>query len=115
MLLNTERKYQNAMKRMIKRIQKTGDIPDPRNLSDQDAEILMDCVKQGFLIGEAQGWDERRHAFIDHRVLTGKAMPEVHSATIPLKGVIFLKPTIDWKFVVPTAISIAALIITFFK
>lgn len=110
----SKREYEDEMRRMMLRVRQNGNT-DFTDLSPAEAEVLLDCIKMGYVIGEATKWDSDKHAMTDMRDIYGKATPCVISNIIPLKGMTFLERKADWKFIFPVLISIAALLVSIFK
>lgn len=110
-MISSEKEYKEAMKCMVRKVQ-SGEKIDVSGLSIEEAEVLSDCIKCGYIIGKATEWNERLHDFIDLRTLDGKAHPEIQSSVIPLKGMAFLKAVPDWRTIVPIVISICALMVS---
>ena len=90
-------------RKMIRRIQ-SGEEIDSWRESSEDMEILADCIVAGYVNGELK--DDGKTL----RTMDGKIHPIVFNSHIPLKGLAFLHPQIDWKFIIPTIISIIALL-----
>jgi hypothetical protein len=67
-------------------------------------EILADCISAGYVNGELMRDGK------ELRTLDGKIHPIIYNSHIPLKGIAFLHPQLDWKFIIPTIISILALL-----
>lgn len=85
--IKSERSFIKAQKKMLLHIQtmKLEDV-DTRNMSMDEAEILMTCIKAGYLIGR---YEENG---LEFRTMDGKAHPELLSTKITLAGAAFLKP-----------------------
>lgn len=105
-MIKSEVEYIKEMRNMVKRVQ-SGEHIDTQNASIQDLEILCDCIKLGYINGtiEKNG--------VQERTLDGKIHPTVFNAHIPLKGIAFLHPKPDWKFLLPLLISLVALVKSF--
>ena len=97
-MIRSQREYKRAMRKMIRRIQ-SGEEIDSWRESSEDMEILA-----GYVNGELK--DDGKTL----RTMDGKIHPIVFNSHIPLKGLAFLHPQIDWKFIIPTIISIIALL-----
>lgn len=91
------------MRRMISRVQR-GEHIDIWNESTENMEILADCISAGYVNGELMRDGK------ELRTLDGKIHPIIYNSHIPLKGIAFLHPQLDWKFIIPTIISILALL-----
>lgn len=102
-MIRSQREYKRAMRKMIRRIQ-SGEEIDSWRESSEDMEILADCILAGYVNGELK--DDGKTL----RTMDGKIHPIVFNSHIPLKGLAFLHPQIDWKFIIPTIISIIALL-----
>ena len=102
-MIRSQREYRKAMRKMIRRVQ-CGEEIDARKESIEDMEILADCISAGYINGELE------HDGKSIRTLDGKIHPIVFNSHIPLKGLAFLHPQIDWKFIIPTIISVIALL-----
>lgn len=105
--INNESDYKKAMRAMILRVQ-SGEHIDTFAESVESMEILSDCIKLGYINGTVE------HDGLSLRTMDGKMHPVVHNSHIPLKGIAFLHPQPDWKFWIPTLISLAAFIKSFF-
>lgn len=105
--ISNESDYKNAMRVMIRRVQ-SGEAIDTFSESVEDMEILSDCIRLGYINGAVEQ-DGR-----PFRTLDGKMHPVIHNSHIPLKGIAFLHPQPDWKFLIPTLISLAAFVKSFF-
>ena len=92
------------MRRMISRVQR-GEHIDIWNESTENMEILADCISAGYVNGELMRDGK------ELRTLDGKIHPIIYNSHIPLKGIAFLHPQLDWKFIIPTIISILALLL----
>ena len=106
-MLKSQRGYEKAMRSMLRRVHSSESLQswNPHKMSVEDAEILMDCIKAGYLIGttESDG--------AEHRTLDGKAHPELLSTSITPNGFAFLKPKrTDLKATVAIWLSIFAFI-----
>lgn len=105
--INNECDYKRAMRDMIRRVQSGEDI-DSFSESVEDMEILSDCIRLGYVNGTVE------HDGLTLRTMDGKMHPVIHNSHIPLKGVAFLHPQPDLKFWIPTLISLAAFVKSFF-
>ncbi|MFR1050955.1 MAG: hypothetical protein ACLSE7_04430 [Lachnospirales bacterium] len=111
-MITSERGYNKEMRKMIMRVQ-SGDIPDPFQSSVEEMEILSDCVRNGYVNGKTSEWSDVSKDFAELRTMDGKMHPIIHNSFIPAKGLAFLHPKIDWKFVIPTVLSAIALVKSF--
>lgn len=114
-MIKTERGYRRAMKRMIKRVRSTDDIAelDSSKMDPLDAEILYDCIAEGYIRGKLTDTLGRDKHKIELRAMSGKALPEVYNNIITLKGLAFLKPDrTRLKANIALAISICAMLIS---
>ena len=102
-MIKSQREYKRLMRTMIRRVQRGEEI-DSWKENYEDMEILADCISAGYINGEIK--TDGKPA----RTMDGKIHPVVFNSHIPLKGIAFLHPQIDWKFIVPTVISIIALL-----
>ena len=102
-MIKSQREYKKAMRRMISRVQR-GEHIDIWNESTENMEILADCISAGYVNGELMRDGK------ELRTLDGKIHPIIYNSHIPLKGIAFLHPQLDWKFIIPTIISILALL-----
>lgn len=102
-MIRSQREYKRAMRKMIRRVQKGEEI-DSWKESFEDMEILADCILAGYVNGELE------HNGKTVRTMDGKIHPIVFNSHIPIKGLAFLHPQFDWKFIIPTIISIIALL-----
>lgn len=108
-MLKSERDYEKAIRKMLLRVQNVTSLEEiqPHQMSLEDAEILMDCIKQGYLVGKTEDNG------IELRTLDGKAHPELLSSLITPKGFAFLKPkNTDMKATAAIVISSFALLIS---
>lgn len=105
-MIQTEREYLRAMRNMVKRIQ-NGEQINVISGSIEDLEILADCIRSGYINGSIE---DGKHSV---RTMDGKIHPTVFNNHIPLKGIAFLHPRPDWKFLIPTIISLIALVGSF--
>lgn len=106
-MIKSKKELIQAEKKMILFVQDSNlsDI-DPHQMTYEDAEILMQCIKSGYLIGvcERDGHELR--------TLDGKAHPELLSTNITPAGSAFLKPNkTDVKATAAIIISILSLAI----
>lgn len=101
-MIKSEREYIRAMRNMVKRIQ-NGEQINVMSNSVEELEILADCIRCGYINGTVE---DGERAF---RTMDGKIHPRIFNNHIPLKGIVFLNPRPDWKFLIPTAISLIAL------
>lgn len=104
-MITTEWQYKEAMRQMIRRVQR-GEVVNAECRTREEAEVLTDCIKCEYIIGNTKE---------PFRTLDGKAHPEIESDVIPLKGIIFLENKPDWEFLVPTIISVIALLVSIFR
>lgn len=102
-MIKSQREYKKAMRIMISRVQR-GEHIDIWNESTENMEILADCISAGYVNGELMRDGK------ELRTLDGKIHPIIYNSHIPLKGIAFLHPQLDWKFIIPTIISILALL-----
>lgn len=86
-MIRSEKEYLKAQKKMLLRVQSSNleDI-DPHQMSMEDAEILMSCIRSGYLAGRY-----KENGF-ELRTMDGKAHPELLSTRITPAGAAFLKP-----------------------
>ena len=107
-MLHTEKEYNSAMRQMILRVQQAASVDEINtwDMSIEEAEILLDCVASGYLIGKVP------KNIAECRTLDGKAHPELFNTVITPKGLAFLKPPrTDLKATIALIVSaIAALI-----
>lgn len=92
-MIRDQADYRKAMCDMIHRIQKAKS-PEEINtmeMSIEDAEILNDCIENGFVRGETYATNSNGKKF-PLRTMDGKAHPEIYNTVITLKGLEFLKP-----------------------
>ena len=102
-MITSEKEYDKAMRKMILRVQ-SGESLNFLEMNVEDREILRDCIDRGFVNGTNEHGRTQDFA----------PCPIVYNSFIPFKGVAFLRPAPDWKFLIPTAISIIALIVSIF-
>lgn len=102
-MIRSQREYKKAMRKMIRRVQ-SGEKINSWEENFEDMEILADCISAGYINGELE--EDGKPI----RTLDGKIHPIVFNSYIPLKGLAFLHPQIDWKFIIPTIISVIALL-----
>lgn len=110
-MIHSEKEYRNAMRMMILRVQRAADINDIDTwaLSMEEAELLLDCVRDGYLTGKVPE-DET-----SCRTLDGKAHPELINTVVTPKGLSFLRPSkTDLKSSVALGVSIFAAVISLF-
>ena len=107
----TEKDYISAMRKMILRVQNATDLDeiDTFTMTANEAEILFDCMKEGYLIGKVPK-DET-----DFRTMDGKAHPELINTVVPPKGLAFLRPVkTDLKSNIALGVSVFAALISLF-
>lgn len=92
-MIKSEREYKKAMRDMIRRVQsaKNADEINDATLTMEEAEILTDCILEGYVRGKVEE-ELSNGRVITLRTLDGKAHPEIYNTVIPLKGLAFLKP-----------------------
>ncbi len=112
-MIKNQKDYEKAMRAMIRRVQ-NGDPPVDKHASIEDMEILADCIKAGYINGTTTHFSAHSQKEEELRTLDGKMHPKVYNNVIPLKGLVFLNPQKDWKFIIPTVISLIALLKSFF-
>ncbi|WP_195278929.1 hypothetical protein [Clostridium sp. J1101437_171009_A5] len=108
-MLRSQRDYEKALRAMLLRVQRADSLDDvqPHQMNLEDAEILMDCVKLGYLHGRA----ENKGAEL--RTMDGKAHPVLLNTIITPKGLAFLRPKhTDIKATAAIVISILALLVS---
>jgi len=107
-MISREKDYIKAMRAMIARVGETESVQDidTFQMSLEEAEILSDCINEGYLIGTATP---------DMRTLDGKMHSELINNVITPKGLAFLKPNkTERKSNVALITSIVAVSISFF-
>lgn len=104
--IKTDRDFINAMRTMVKRV-RDGSPALPENPTHQDLEILTECINQGYLLSR---YEKNGQKVL--RTMDGVPHPSNIEGVVPLKGFIFIAFKIDWKFIIPTAISLAALAVS---
>lgn len=105
-MIKTEKQYCRAMRKMIRRVQ-SGEQINANSASFEDMEILSDCIRLGYV----NGIIEESGCVL--RTLDGKMRPRIFNNHIPLKGIAFLHPHPNWEFLIPTIISLIALVKSF--
>ena len=85
-MIKTKRDYDNAIRAMIRRVQRAKDKDEFNTfkMSAEEAEILLDCITAGYLIGEIQE---------PYRTMDGKAHPELTNTFVTPKGLAMLEPS----------------------
>lgn len=111
-MINNQKEYRKAMRSMILRVQKGEQLE--LKAPPEELEILAECIRSGYINGRNTYFDERTGREVESRTLDGLIHPEIINNIIPIKGLVFLHPQADWKFLVPTIISIVALVKSFF-
>ena len=111
-MLKTKKDFEKAMRTMILRVQ-SGDTISDKTASIEDMEVLAECIRNGYINGRLTS--STSHKSEEFRTLDGKIHPQIINNIIPLKGLIFLHPQKDGKFIIPTAISLIALIVSIFN
>ena len=86
-MISSSQDYRNAMKEIIRKVQ-CGYEP-PFNASDEELELLSDCIKKGYIRGRTTYIDSDGHEQ-ELRTLDGKMHPEIINHVIPPKGLAFL-------------------------
>ena len=86
-MISSSQDYTNAMKEMIRKVQ-SGYEP-PFNASDEELELLSDCINEGYVRGRTTYIDRDGHEQ-ELRTLDGKMHPEIINHVIPPKGLAFL-------------------------
>ena len=86
-MLHTEKEYNSAMRQMILRVQQATSVDEINtwDMSIEEAEILLDCVASGYLIGKIP------KNITECRTLDGKAHPELFNTVVTPKGLAFFK------------------------
>lgn len=92
-MIRNQTDYRIAMCNMIRRVQtaKSADEISDAKMSLEEAEILMDCIENGFVRGKTT-YLSKDGEEMDRRTLDGMPHPWVYSTVITLKGLEFLKP-----------------------
>ena len=111
-MLKTKSDFDKAMRSIIVRVQ-NGEKFEDGNYSVEEMEVLAECIKNGYINGEVSGYSKITQQVVEYRDSDGKMHPIIYNNIIPPKGLVFLNPQTDWKFIVPTVISIIALIKSF--
>lgn len=92
-MIRNQADYHKAMCNMIRKIQNAHSADEINNadMSVEEAEILNDCIENGFVRGKNHYFDSngKRNEL---RTVDGKAHPVIHTTVITLKGLEFLKP-----------------------
>ena len=107
-MIKTKRDYDNAIRAMIRRVQRAKDKDEFNTfkMSAEEAEILLDCITAGYLIGEIQE---------PYRTMDGKAHPELTNTFVTPKGLAMLEPSkTELKSNLAIVTSIAAVLIPAF-
>lgn len=86
-LLSTPAQYEEAMRDVIRRVQR-GEISHAPNGSIEEMEVIADCIRLGYINGRLNLNGETE----PFRTLDGKIHPEILNNHIPLKGLCFLQP-----------------------
>lgn len=92
-MIRNQTDYRKAMCSMIRKIQsaRSADEINSMEMSIEEAEILNDCIENGFVRGETSAQNAAGQE-IPLRTMDGKAHPVIHNTVITLKGLEFLKP-----------------------
>lgn len=115
-MVKNQKGYIREMRSMIRRVQTLpkGESLNPFELSHEEAEILSDCIKNGYVIGTVTSFDKDTGREYELRTMDGKIHPELFNNVITPKGLAFLKPSkTDIKASIALIISILALLISF--
>lgn len=107
-MIKTKRDYDNAIRAMIRRVQRAKDKDEFNTfkMSAEEAEILLDCITAGYLIGEIQE---------PYRTMDGKAHPELTNTFVTPKGLAMLEPSkTELKSNLAIVTSISAVLISAF-
>ena len=107
-MIKTKRDYDNAIRAMIRRVQRAKDKDEFNTfkMSAEEAEILLDCITAGYLIGEIQE---------PYRTMDGKAHPELTNTFVTPKGLAMLEPSkTERKGNLAIVTSISAVLISAF-
>ena len=108
-MLKSQRGYEKALRAMLRQVQGAASLSEiqPHQMNREDSEILMECIKLGYLLGETE------KNGVELRTKDGKAHPELHSTSLTPKGFAFLRPKrTDIKATVSLCISILALLVS---
>ena len=94
-MIRNQTDYRKAMCKMIRKIQNSSSAEEINDLemSIEDAEILNDCIENGFVRGKTT-YRNHNGEEIELRTMDGKAHSEIFNTVITLKGLEFLKPDI---------------------
>ena len=92
-MISNQTDYRKAMCKMIRKIQNSSSAEEINDLemSIEDAEILNDCIENGFVRGKTT-YRNHNGEEIELRTMDGKAHSEIFNTVITLKGLEFLKP-----------------------
>ena len=92
-MIRNQTDYRKAMCKMIRKIQNSSSAEEINDLemSIEDAEILNDCIENGFVRGKTT-YRNHNGEEIELRTMDGKAHSEIFNTVITLKGLEFLKP-----------------------
>lgn len=112
-MINDKKLYESAMRTMIRRVQSAHSACeiDSHSMSIEDAEILSDCIKAGYVNGTIMYYKKDECRMSELRTMDGKIHPRVTNTVITAAGLDFLRPKRDWKFIVPTAIALLELVV----
>lgn len=108
-MIKTDSQYKAAMRRMIRRVQ-SGELANAPHLDMEQSEVLADCIREGYINGTVMRWSKNREQDTELRTLDGMIHPKIFNNVIPLKGLVFLANRPDWKFLIPTILSLIATI-----
>ena len=110
-MIRSEKEFNAAMRRMIRRVQAGELLIDPAN--PEDAEVLAECIKNGYLNGSITVKDPRTGEEREYRTKDGKIHPRLYNTIVPKAGLAFLNSEkmnsrVNWAL----AVSIGAIIVS---
>ena len=110
-MIRSEKEFNAAMRRMIRRVQAGELFIDPAN--PEDAEVLAECIKNGYLNGSITVKDPRTGEEREYRTKDGKIHPRLYNTIVPKAGLAFLNSEkmnsrVNWAL----AVSIGAIIVS---
>lgn len=97
-MVHSEKEFNKRARHLLRMISDNTNISE---LSDEDKEILAECISLGYLNSKymVQTQDGKHHFELrDNFPITSK-------------GLTFLKPRRDWKFIIPSVIAVIELMV----
>ncbi len=110
-MIRNEKEFNAAMRRMIRRVQAGELLIDPED--PEDAEVLAECIKNGYLNGSTSVIDPKTGKIREYRTQDGKIHPRLYNTLVPKAGLAFLNSEkmnlrVNWAL----AVSISAILVS---